>query len=172
MISGNEIVVTIYGHEKNIDKIAINVFDRPYTGQRKSSDIYCEAINNLKLNGDSWVYAKVVNENTPYLLSEFIPLSFRNVLERLDDISIQKVLREVDSHELVKALKGEPENILNIIFRNMSKRAVVMLKEDMEYTGAVSISEVQRCQEKIVYIVRHLIDTGIIKLISPGGFIE
>ena len=41
----------------------------------------------------------------------------------LDDPSIQKVLREVDSKELALALKGVGEEVQNRIYKNMSERA-------------------------------------------------
>lgn len=53
----------------------------------------------------------------------------------LDDRSIQKVLREVNSEELAKALKIVDTEVQDKIFRNMSKRAASMLKEEMEYMG-------------------------------------
>ena len=49
----------------------------------------------------------------------------------LDDRSIQKVMREVDSQELAKALKSVDTEVQDKIFKNMSKRAATMLKEDM-----------------------------------------
>ena len=55
----------------------------------------------------------------------------------LDDRSIQKVLREVDGQEIAKALKGVDGEVQEKIFKNMSKRAATMLKEDMEFMGPV-----------------------------------
>ena len=53
------------------------------------------------------------------------------------------------------------------IFKNMSKRAATMLKEDMEYMGPVRMKDVEEAQQKIVSIIRHLEDTGDI-VISRG----
>jgi len=53
----------------------------------------------------------------------------------LDDKAIQKVLREVDTQELSKALKSVDSEVQDKIFRNMSKRAASLLKEDMEFMG-------------------------------------
>ena len=78
----------------------------------------------------------------------------------LDDRAIQKVMREVDSQELAKALKSVDTEVQDKIFRNMSKRAASMLKEDMEYMGPVRLKDVEEAQQKIVSIIRHLEDTG------------
>ncbi|MDR2177829.1 MAG: flagellar motor switch protein FliG [Treponema sp.] len=86
----------------------------------------------------------------------------------LDDKSIQKVLREVDSQELSKALKSVDTEVQDKIFRNMSKRAASMLKEDMEYMGPVRLKDVEEAQQKIVSIIRHLEDTGEIVVARAG----
>jgi flagellar motor switch protein FliG len=86
----------------------------------------------------------------------------------LDDRSIQKVMREVDSQELAKALKSVDTEVQDKIFRNMSKRAASMLKEDMEYMGPVRLKDVEEAQQKIVSIIRHLEDTGEIVIARAG----
>jgi len=86
----------------------------------------------------------------------------------LDDRSIQKVMREVDMQELSKALKSVDSEVQDKIFRNMSKRAAQMLKEDMEFMGPVRLKDVEEAQQKIVSIIRHLEDTGEIVVARAG----
>ena len=86
----------------------------------------------------------------------------------LDDRAIQKVMREVDSQELAKALKAVDTEVQDKIFRNMSKRAAGMLKEDMEYMGPIRLKDVEEAQQKIVSIIRHLEDTGEIVVARSG----
>ena len=86
----------------------------------------------------------------------------------LDDRAIQKVLREVDTQELAKALKAVDTEVQDKIFKNMSKRAAGMLKEDMEYMGPVRLKDVEEAQQKIVSIIRHLEDTGEIVIARSG----
>ena len=92
---------------------------------------------------------------------------FEDILS-LDDKSIQRVLREVDNNELAIALKGANEEVQNVIFNNLSKRLVTMIKEDMEYMGPVRMKDVEEAQQKIVNIIRKLEDAGEI-IISRGG---
>jgi flagellar motor switch protein FliG len=86
----------------------------------------------------------------------------------LDDRSIQKVMREVDQQELSKALKSVDTEVQDKIFRNMSKRAAQMLKEDMEFMGPIRLKDVEEAQQKIVSIIRHLEDTGEIVVARAG----
>ena len=86
----------------------------------------------------------------------------------LDDVSIQRILREVEASDLSLALKGCSEEVANAIYRNQSKRAAASLKEDMEFLGPVRITDVEKAQQKIVSIIRRLDDANEI-IISRGG---
>lgn len=78
----------------------------------------------------------------------------------LDDRSIQKVLRHIDQQDLAKALKHTDPEVQEKIFRNMSKRAAQMLKEDMEYMGPIRLKDVEEAQQKIVNVIRKLEEQG------------
>ena len=83
---------------------------------------------------------------------------------KLDDRSVQRVLREVETKDLALALKGSNEDLKDKIFRNMSERASGMLKDDMEYMGPVRSKEVQEAQTKVVAVIRALEATGEITI--------
>jgi flagellar motor switch protein FliG len=85
----------------------------------------------------------------------------------LDDRSLQLVLREIDNKDLSLALKAVSGEVANKIYKNMSKRAAEMLKEEMEYMGPVRIRDVEECQQKIVNVIRRLEDAGEI-VVSRG----
>lgn len=86
----------------------------------------------------------------------------------LDDKSIQKVMRNVDNNDLSKALKSVDPEVQDKIFRNMSKRAAQMLKDDMEFMGPVRLKEVEEAQQKIVSVIRKLEEQGEI-VVARGG---
>jgi flagellar motor switch protein FliG len=86
----------------------------------------------------------------------------------LDDRAIQKVLREVDVSEMAKALKSVDTEVQDKIFRNMSKRAATLLKEDMEYMGPIRMKDVEESQQKIVSIIRKLEEQGEIVVARAG----
>jgi len=86
----------------------------------------------------------------------------------LGDVSIQRILREIDTKDLSLALKGCSEEVANSIFKNQSKRAATSLKEDIEFLGPVRLMDVEKAQQKIVGILRRLDEAGEIVL-SRGG---
>ena len=85
----------------------------------------------------------------------------------LDDRSLQMVLRDVDTKDLSLALKATPAEVSNKVFKNMSKRAADMLKEEIEFMGPVKIRDVEEAQQKVVNVIRTLEDKGEI-VISRG----
>ncbi|HNJ00112.1 MAG TPA: FliG C-terminal domain-containing protein, partial [Leptospiraceae bacterium] len=78
----------------------------------------------------------------------------------LDDRAIQKVMREVDNTDLAKALKSVDAEVQEKIFKNMSKRAASLLREDMDFMGPVRLKDVEDAQQKIVNIIRKLEEQG------------
>lgn len=87
----------------------------------------------------------------------------------VNDKGIQQVLKEVDNEALGLALKTASDDLKDKIFRNMSERAVTLIKEDMEYMGPVRLSDVESAQQKIVDVVRRLEETGEVIIQGRGG---
>jgi flagellar motor switch protein FliG len=110
-----------------------------------------------------------LEENDPELAEEIKRrlFVFEDII-KMDDRSLQRVLREVEMKELSLALKGATEELRGKFFKNMSKRASEMLKEDMDYMGPVRVKDVEEAQQKVVNVVRALEDVGEI-VISRGG---
>jgi len=110
-----------------------------------------------------------ISEKDPELAEEVRKRMFVfDDITKLDDRTIQRVLREVDSKELALALKGVSDTIKNLIFKNMPKRAQEMLKEEISYLGPKRLSEVEEAQQKIIDTIRQLEESGEI-MISRGG---
>lgn len=97
---------------------------------------------------------------------------FDNLLE-IDDRGIQSILKEVQSESLIVALKGAAPVLREKIFKNMSRRAAEILREDLESKGPVRLSEVEEQQKEILKIARRLADQGTIVLGGQGddGFV-
>ena len=162
---GNEksIVVITYGHEKTIDKISISLSDSYGSryGKFNPEESFCKLINSLELKEDAWIYARTIEENNQYSLKSFFPSAkFNDVFFLLDNRSLQKVLREVDSLHLALALKNTKDSIKEAVFENMSHRAVAMLKDDLENIENVEETDCVGAQEKIMTIIFHLEDIG------------
>jgi flagellar motor switch protein FliG len=79
---------------------------------------------------------------------------------KLDDRSLQRVLREVDARTLSLALKTAKEAMRERIMSGMSARAVTALKEEISMLGAVRVRDVEAAQAQIVAQVRALEAAG------------
>lgn len=85
----------------------------------------------------------------------------------LDDRSLQLVLREIDNKDLALALKATASEVAEKVYKNISKRAGEMLREEIEYMGPVRIRDVEEAQQKIVNNIRRLEESGEI-VVSRG----
>ncbi len=131
-----------------------------------------DAIVNIINNVDRGTERNIMEhleENDPELAEDIKRrlFVFEDII-RLDDRSLQRVLREVEMKDLSLALKGATDELRAKFFKNMSKRAAEMLKEDMDYMGPVRVKDVEETQQKIVNVIRALEDVGEI-VISRGG---
>ena len=86
---------------------------------------------------------------------------------KLDDRSIQMVLREVASETLIVALKAASNEMRDKILANMSSRAAEALREDLEARGPMRLSEVEAQQREIIKTVRRLAEEG--QVVLGGG---
>lgn len=86
----------------------------------------------------------------------------------LEDRSIQRILRDVDTKVLTKAMRGASDEVKNVIFKNMSVRAADSLREDIEALGPVHMDQVNKAQQAIVAVIRKLEEKEEI-VISRGG---
>ena len=79
---------------------------------------------------------------------------------KLDDRSIQLVLREADQKDLALALRGVSDEVKDRILGNMSERGAQMLREEMEFQPPQRKRVVEEAQGRIVAIVRRLEEAG------------
>jgi flagellar motor switch protein FliG len=127
-----------------------------------------DILNNVD-RGTEKLILEELEKDDPKLVDEIRKLMFifEDVIN-LDNASIQRIIREVDQKDLSLALKGSSEEVKDRIFRNVSKRAAEMLREDIEFMGPVRLREVEEAQQRIVGVIRKLDETGEI-IISRGG---
>jgi flagellar motor switch protein FliG len=83
---------------------------------------------------------------------------------KVDDFAIQTILREISTDDLKLALKGAPPELREKFFRNMSKRAADLIKEELEMMGPVRIAEVEKAQMNIIRVAKKLEQEGKIVL--------
>lgn len=90
-------------------------------------------------------------------------------IDQMDDRAIQTILREVQSDTLITAMKAASDGLKEKIFKNMSSRAADMMREDLEASGPMKLSDVEAQQKEILTIVRRLADEGQIQMPGRGG---
>ncbi|TAK06431.1 MAG: flagellar motor switch protein FliG [Candidatus Manganitrophaceae bacterium] len=90
-------------------------------------------------------------------------------LAQLDDRSVQELLKDINKEYLAVALKGAKEEIKEKFYKNMSERAVQLLKDDMEARGPMKVSEVEKIQQDILKVARRLGEEGRIVLGGKNG---
>ncbi len=86
----------------------------------------------------------------------------------LDEISIQRILRDVDQQDLAIAIKGSSDEVKEMLLANVSSRSRQTIMEDMQYLKNLRMRDVEEAQQKIVASIRELEESGEIVL-SKGG---
>ena len=85
-------------------------------------------------------------------------------LLKLDDRSIQLVLKEIDAKDLALALRGTADEVKERILGNVSQRAAEMIRDEMTLMPPQRRRVVEEAQSKVVAVVRKLEDEGVIVL--------
>lgn len=87
----------------------------------------------------------------------------------LDDKSIQAVVKDVEQPDLVMALKGANDAVKEKVFRNLSKRHVETINDELAFMRPVKASVVNVSQQKVVNVIRKLDAEGKILIQGKGG---
>jgi len=127
-----------------------------------------DMLNVMDKQSEQNIMARV-EEKDPQLAEEIRKLMFvfEDILY-IDDRGMQTLLKEVPNDKLVMALKTAPDEIKDKIFRNISKRAADLLREDLESMGPVKLSDVEKAQQEIINVAKRLESEGKI-MIARGG---
>jgi flagellar motor switch protein FliG len=128
-----------------------------------------EILNLIESSAEKNILQSLEAEN-PDLAAEIKNMMFVfDDLVLLDDRSIQRLLKEVETKDLSIALKAASEEVKAKIYSNVSERVSVMIKEEMEFMGPMRLSDVEAAQQRIVEAVRRLEEEGQIVVSGRGG---
>uniref|UniRef100_A0A7V4JPS0 Flagellar motor switch protein FliG n=1 Tax=Thermodesulfobacterium geofontis TaxID=1295609 RepID=A0A7V4JPS0_9BACT len=133
---------------------------RKIGGPEKAAEILAHAGRTL----EDELLTEIEDEN-PALAEEIRKhlFTFEDFL-KVDDFAIQNLLREISTDDLKLALKGASPEVKEKFFRNMSKRAADLLKEELELMPPVRITEVEKAQQNIIKTAKKLEQEGKIVL--------
>src|ERR1700746_3461009 len=98
---------------------------------RSGLQITVEMLNALPADHRERLLASVA-EKDPELVEELRKRLFTfEDLARLEDVLIQKILREVPTKKLALALRGASDPLKEAVYRNLSSRAGETLREEV-----------------------------------------
>jgi len=134
-------------------------------GPKAAADI----LNFVDRNNEERIVTEI-EELFPELAEDIRNLMFTfEDIAKIDDRSIQTVLKEVPRDQLVLALKTASEQLQGLLFRNISQRAAQLLQDDLENLGPTKLKDVEKAQQAIIDVVRRLEAEGKIQI---GGGTE
>jgi len=123
-----------------------------------------EILNSVSRTSEKNILTNL-RERDADLASEINDLMF--IFEDLISLQggvIQSILKEVQSNSIALALKATSPELRDKVFENMSERAASMLKEELDYMGAVRLKDVEAAQKDILDVARRLEESGEIQL--------
>jgi flagellar motor switch protein FliG len=126
-------------------------------------DVAAELVNNLPKDLAQEILDEIRKE-APSLADSIEERMFKfEDIIKLDNRAIMEILKAIDKNDLLIALKGAPQEIIDKFTANMSKRAAQMFLEDMEVLGPVKKSDVENARKKIIQTIKNLIQSGVIE---------
>jgi len=168
-------IATLDGIQPSAIKELDAIMEKQFSGNSniKSSEVGGAKVAADMLNyldsSDEETIMEMVREHDEVLGDRIQELMFVfDNLAEIDDRGIQQLLREVASDQLSTAMKGASPEVQDKVYRNMSRRASEMLKEDIEAMGPVRLSDVESAQKEILATARAMADSGRIQLGGKG----
>lgn len=128
-----------------------------------------EIFNQMERDITQTCLEKIENENPNMALAIRNNMFVFEDLLVVGDRDMRKIIQAIDKQVLVTALKGTNEELKEHFFRNMSARAVEMIKEDMEAMGPIRLRDAELAQQEIVNQVRALEQSGEFDLGASGA---
>jgi flagellar motor switch protein FliG len=131
--------------------------------------VIAEVLNRMSRTSEKGVLESL-EETDPDLVAEIRNRMFTfDDIFKLDDRSMRILLEEVDREDLPRALKIVDDETKQKVFRNLSKRAAEMLREDISIMPPIRLSEVEKSQRTIIEIVKRLEAEDKITVAGAGG---
>ena len=127
-----------------------------------------DVLNHVDRGTEKFIFDELSTRD-PELVTEIRKkmFVFEDILG-LDETSIQRFIRDVDSKDLAIAIKGSNPEVTAMLYANMPQRMQETIQSDIEYMHNVRMRDVEEAQQRIVAIIRRLEEEGEL-VISKGG---
>ncbi|NLN26699.1 MAG: flagellar motor switch protein FliG [Firmicutes bacterium] len=131
-------------------------------------EVAVEILNRVDRATERTIMA-ALEEDDPELAEEIRKrmFVFEDIIT-LTDRDVRLVIQQVDSKDWQYALKTASDSVKSKLFRNMSKRQVEAILEDMEFLGPVRLKDVEDAQQRVVAVIRRLEEAGEIVIARSG----
>ncbi len=138
-------------------------YDKGAPQSMKSAKVVADIINRLQ--GDKAPIFDYISERNEQIAIEIqeAMFDFFSLFNQSQEI-IDVINNEVTIEQWALAMKGLSEENRAFIFNSMPNRLATQLKENIQRTGAVPVSQVEGARKEILDIVRRLQGEGTIQL--------
>jgi flagellar motor switch protein FliG len=151
------------GLERRMSSVVSQSFERA-GGAESVAEIL-----NLSDRSTERAILDALGQEDPELVEQIRRLMFVfEDIAKFSDKDLQTILKNVDNAQWATALKGASNDLKEKVLSNMSQRAADLLREEMEFLGAVKLSVVEAKQQEIVDVVRRLEDEGQVESATSG----
>jgi flagellar motor switch protein FliG len=154
--------------EQNVQKRLANALMRDDSGEQSGGVSFLVQMLNQERSMEKGVLEALTGRD-PGLADEVKNMLF--VFEdivKLDNSSVQRILREVDQKDLLLAIRGAKPEVREHIMHNLSKRAAELLEEELAIMKPARLSSVEAAQQRIVGVIRRLEEAEEIVIVRGG----
>jgi flagellar motor switch protein FliG len=139
------------------------------TRRRDAHEVMAEIFNNFDRQTETRFLTQLEEDNRDAAERiKALMFTFDDLI-KLDNGSMQTLMRNIDKDKLAIALKGANEAVRKFFFTNMSSRAAKMLVDDMQAMGAVRLRDVDEAQSLLVNMAKDLAAKGEIIIAKSRG---
>jgi flagellar motor switch protein FliG len=142
-------------------EVLLSLFGEDYLLENKSENYADNLLNQITEYSN--FYRKIKNAVLPNIDSvKVTPKEFRKLL-LCDSKGIQKIVREIDSIFIVRAIKNLDLDFKKLFYENILERSAKLLFQKERETE-VSIEEELEARSRILFILNKLLQSGEITL--------
>ena len=153
--------------EQNLEKKFSSIMSLDFT-EFGGVNYIADIMNNMDRANEKYIFDELTRKDAQLCEDIRKRMFVFEDITALDDMSIQRFMRDVDTKDLVFALKGANPEVAEVIFKNMSTRSSDSVKSDLEYTHNVRLRDVEEAQQRIVGVIRRLEGEGELVIMKGG----
>ncbi len=122
-------------------------------------------LKHMDVSSEEQILADI-SEDNPDLTEDLKEMIFTaDTVLQIDDISLQKVLRDFDDNEIAIVIKGKNDNFREKILGNLSERRREFVQSESIRIGSMKRSAVDVSTKDFINYLREMADTGKINIL-------